>query len=80
MTLKMPGWPFGFDTGLSFGNTWGSLYDFEYDRETFEVTTPKWEDVGPKPVEYTGEVEVKEEEKESSALINTEGEEFVWDF
>lgn len=79
MRIKMPGWPFGFDTGLSFGNKWGQLYDFDYDLETNEVLTPKWENVGPKPVEYTGEVEVKEEKKEVNLLLNTEGEEFNFD-
>lgn len=79
MILRMANWPFSFETGLSFGNTWGSLFDFNYDLKTCEVGTPKWEDLGEKPVAYTGEVENKEEEHEVSLLINTEGEEFNWD-
>lgn len=89
MTLRMPQWKFGFETGLSFspiGDTkipgypgyggFGCLFDFNYDKNTFEVLHPKWEPLGDKPIEYTGEVEKKEENV--SAIMNTDGEEFTF--
>lgn len=48
MTLKLPGRTFAFNTGLSLGLRWGQLFDFEYDIETFELSHPKWDDVGEK--------------------------------
>lgn len=49
MTLQLPGKPFPFDTGLSLGLKWGQLFDFDYDKKTFELTHPKWDDLGGKP-------------------------------
>lgn len=89
MTLKMPQWKFCFETGLSFspiGDTkipgypgyggFGCLFDFEYDKNTFEVQHPKWDPLWDEPIPYTGEVEKKEEIK--SAIMNTDNEEFTF--
>ena len=49
MTVRLPGVPFAFNTGLSLGIRWGQLFDFDYDRETFELLHPSWSDLGEKP-------------------------------
>lgn len=49
MTLQVPGQLFPFDTGLGLGLKWGQLFDFEYDKETFDILHPKWDDLGEKP-------------------------------
>lgn len=65
MTLQLPGKSFPFDTGLSLGLKWGQLFDFEYDKKTFELDHPKWSDLGEKPdcfkeqeIEYKDEFDV----------------------
>lgn len=49
MTLQVPGQLFPFDTGLGLGLKWGQLFDFEYDKKTFDILHPKWDDLGEKP-------------------------------
>ena len=51
---------FPFDTGLGVGLRWGELFDFDYDKKTFDILHPKWEPLPPKPVEYI----VKDAEEE----------------
>lgn len=51
---------FPFDTGLGIGLRWGELFDFDYDKKTFDILHPKWDPLPPKPVEYV--VENSEEE------------------
>lgn len=61
MTIWIPGNDkFPFDTGLGLGLRWGELFDFNYDKKTFEILEPKWDPLPPKPVEY--KVATKEEE------------------
>lgn len=55
---------FPFDTGLGIGLRWGELFDFDYDKKTFDILHPKWDPLPPKPVEYVvdnSEEEVVEE-------------------
>lgn len=49
MTVRIPGKTFPFDTGLGLGLRWGQLFDFEYDRDTFELDHPKWDNLGDLP-------------------------------
>ena len=74
MTLQVPGKSFPFDTGLSLGLKWGQLFDFEYDTKTFELTHPKWSDLGEKPdcfkekeVEYDDSFDVEKFKEISEA-------------
>lgn len=66
MTFRPPGAPYAFDTSIGFGLRWGQLFDFYYDKETFDLTTPKWEDIGEKPDVF------KVTEKQHSALDDIE--------
>lgn len=52
MTVYVPGKSFPFDTGLSLGLRWGQLFDFDYDKDTFDLEHPKWDDLGEKPEHF----------------------------
>lgn len=52
MTVYLPGKSFPFDTGLSLGLRWGQLFDFDYDKDTFELQHPKWDSLGEKPASF----------------------------
>mgnify|MGYP004647283889 CR=1 FL=1 len=74
MTFRPPGAPFPFDTSIGFGLRWGQLFDFYYDKTTFELTTPKWEDIGERPEVFKVEPsEEKEAVKPKSTLDDIEG-------
>jgi len=65
MTIWVPGNDkFPFDTGLGIGQRWGELFDFTYDKTTFEIEHPVWDALPDKPVEYVS-AEVIEEPEES---------------
>lgn len=49
MTVRLPGVSFPFNTGLSLGLRWGQLFDFDYDKENFQLLHPAWSDLGPIP-------------------------------
>lgn len=52
MTVYVAGKSFPFDTGLSLGLRWGQLFDFDYDKDTFDLLHPKWDDLGEKPADF----------------------------
>lgn len=55
---------FPFDTGLGIGLRWGELFDFNYDKKTFEIISPKWDPLPPKPVEYVTNTPTEEVSEE----------------
>lgn len=59
MTVYLPGKSFPFDTGLSLGLRWGQLFDFDYDKDTFDLLHPKWDDLGEKPEHFKDLIPVK---------------------
>lgn len=43
MRVKLDGWPFPMEVGLSIGNRWGQSVDFDFNPDTLEILGPKKE-------------------------------------
>jgi len=68
MSISSANWPFGFETGLGIGLRWGEVFDFNYDKETFEIKEPLWDALWTKPAVF---MDVEEEVIEDKDIEDT---------
>lgn len=69
MRVRLEGWPFPMEVGLSLGNRWGQSVDFKFDTETLEVLEPKYDPYFPEE-EESKEVEESEPEETITQELN----------
>lgn len=69
MRVRLEGWPFPMEVGLSLGNRWGQSVDFKFNTETLEVIEPKYDPYFPEE-EESKEVEESEPEETITQELN----------
>lgn len=47
MRVRLDGWPFPMEIGLSIGNRWGQSVDFSFNTETLDIIEPKYDPYFP---------------------------------
>ena len=50
MRVRLEGWEFPMEVGLSIGNRWGQSVDFDFNPDTLEITSPKGDPITDKDI------------------------------